>query len=119
MLTYEVPQPRWADFLFALALQHREEQVRVEVDGESLGEQPLGEHLALVDISLEEKGSARGSIALTLASEDTELSHRIAAPTRLYVEETDSGELVCLDIEDGERRKTLVAFEPSTHSQTL
>ncbi|MCI0572584.1 MAG: DUF5335 domain-containing protein [Myxococcaceae bacterium] len=118
MQTREIPQNQWSDFLYTVAEQHRDARVRVEVDGKDIGEQPLGEDLALVDIELEKKGSAKGDISLTFGTKGGgEMEHRILMPDHVYAEETDSGELAVLDIEDRGKHKTLVTFELSPQSQ--
>jgi Family of unknown function (DUF5335) len=64
-----------------------------------------------VEISVEEKGSDAGAIEVTVGRPGQELTHRIARPEHVWAEESDSGELECLDIEDADHVKTLIYFE--------
>jgi hypothetical protein len=86
--------------------------VIVRVEGQEVGDQVLAEHVPLVGISVEKKGSEANAIELTLAHRDQRsLNHMIQSPEHVYVEESANGEVVCLDIEDRARVKTLVFFE--------
>ena len=110
MQTREIPQDGWKEFLTSLSEAHRDEEVRVEVDGQALGEQPLVEGLTLMGVSMDPKGSLAGSIDVHVNTRGGVLDHRIEKPEHLWVEEDDRGELACLDIEDQEQVKTLIFF---------
>jgi hypothetical protein len=110
--TREIPRDVWSDYLTLLSGMTRSQWVRIEVASSYFGEQPLAQRLPLVDISFVEKGSGEGSIEVTVGRPGEEVTHRIMHPERIYADESESGELECLDIEDGERTKTLIFFEP-------
>ncbi|HSP81877.1 MAG TPA: DUF5335 family protein, partial [Myxococcaceae bacterium] len=86
--------------------------VRIQAESPELGEQTMADHLPLVDIAFAEKGSDRGAIEITVGQPGEEITHRISHPEKVYAEESESGELECLDIEDEEHVKTLIYFEP-------
>lgn len=109
--TREIPRAGWAEYLSLLSSIERDHPVRIEASSEDIGGQVMAHHLPLVDITLEEKGSDRGSIEVTVGQPGEEITHRIARPDHLYAEETESGELECLDIEDADHVKTLIYFE--------
>jgi hypothetical protein len=110
--TREIPREGWADYLSLLSSIERDHTVRIQADGPDIGEQTMADHVPLVDISLEEKGSERGTIEITVGRPGEEITHRIAHPDKLYAEESESGELECLDIEDEDHVKTLIYFQP-------
>jgi Family of unknown function (DUF5335) len=110
--TREIPREVWSDYLTLLSGMTRSQWVRIEAASSYFGEQPLAQRLPLVDISFVEKGSDRGAIEITVGRPGEEITHRIFKPERIYADESESGELECLDIEDAEGTKTLMFFEP-------
>jgi hypothetical protein len=110
--TREIPREVWSDYLTLLSGITRSQWVRIEAASTDIGEQPLAQRLPLIDINLVEKGSGRDAIEITVGRPGEEITHRIFHPDHLYADESESGELECLDIEDAERTKTLIFFEP-------
>lgn len=114
--TREIPREKWSDYLSRVARTERDHIVRIEAAGRDLGDQPIAKDLPLRDIELEQKGSDKGAIEVSvkLGQPGEEFTHRILKPDHIYVEEKDSGELECLNIEDKDHLKTLIYFkEPS------
>lgn len=109
--TREIPRERWADYLLLLSTVERDQQVRIQAEGPELGDQPVAWNLPLVEIFVEEKGSEEGAIEVTVGHPGEEFTHRIARPVHVWAEESDNGELECLDIEDEDHVKTLIYFE--------
>ena len=109
--TREIPREVWSDYLTLLSSIERDHRVRLEANGPDLGEQRLAS-LPLVDISVEEKGSDEGAIEVTVGRPGEEITHRILHPEHVWAEESDSGDIECLDIEDSDHVKTLIYFEP-------
>lgn len=109
--TREIPREGWADYLFLLSTVERDQQVRIQAGGPELGDQTVVWDLPLVEISVEEKGSETGAIEVRVGRPGEELTHRIPHPEHVWAEESDSGELECLDIEDADHVKTLIYFE--------
>ena len=110
--TRAIPREVWFDYLTLLGEMTRNQWVRIEAVSADIGEQPLAQRLPLIDIALVEKGSGRGAIEITVGRPGEEITHRIFHPGRIYADESESGELECLDIEDEGRTKTLIFFEP-------
>jgi hypothetical protein len=109
--TREIPEEQWSTYLDTLTREAQSQCVRIEIDDASLGDQPLGQHLPLVEIGLERKGAAHGSIEITLGTPDGEITHRTPPPRHLYAVEGSNGRVAVLDVEDGEGAKTLIYFE--------
>lgn len=108
--TREIPKESWAQYLGHIGQMTRGLPVRVELVGPELGAQTLAKTLPLQGIDLIPKGTFQGSIELDLGREG-EVDHRVIQPRRLFAEETEGGELECLEIEDAEANKTLIHFE--------
>jgi hypothetical protein len=111
--TREIPREVWADYFTLLSGIARSQCVRIEADSTDIGEQQLAQRLPLIDISFVEKGSSRDAIEVTVGRPGEEITHRIFHPDRIYADESESGELECLDIEDSEHTKTIIFFEPT------
>jgi hypothetical protein len=111
--TREVPREVWSDYLTLLSSITQAQCVRIEAGSMQLGEQPLAQRLPLVDIAFEEKGSGKGTVEVTVGRPGEEITHRIPHPGHIYADESESGELECLAIEDDEHTKTLIFFEPN------
>lgn len=109
--TREIPRDGWFDYLLLLSTIERDQQVRILAAGPELGDQTVAWNLPLVEISVEEKGSDAGAIEVTVGQPGEEFTHRILRPEHVWAEESDSGELECLDIEDADHVKTLIYFE--------
>ena len=110
--TREIPREGWSDYLTLLSSIERDHWVRIEMETPDNGEQTLTSRLPLVDISVETKGSGAGTIEVTVGRPGEEITHRIPNPDHLYAEESEDGELECLDIEDAGHLKTHIYFEP-------
>lgn len=116
MATREIPREDWARYLGMLSRRKAEQPVSVRVEGAEIGDQMLAECMPMVGISLEEKGSESDAIELTLAFSggESNLTHQIACPEKVFVKEDEAGEAQVLDIEDRARVKTLVFFDSWT-----
>ncbi|MDB5097802.1 MAG: hypothetical protein JWM80_2223 [Cyanobacteria bacterium RYN_339] len=111
MHTREIPKPNWGHYLEALGNHKAYQPVRVQVEGETLGAQPLAESMPLVGISVEAKGSRKDAIELTLGGPGQgDFTHLIEHPAHLWVEEDEHGEVQAIDIEDELKIKTLIFF---------
>lgn len=117
--TREIPKEGWEDYLALLSNIERDHWVRIETNSSEMGEQPLAERLPLVEIGLEKKGSDQGAIEIIAGRPGDEITHRILKPDHIYAEESDSGDLECLDIEDSDRVKTLIYFEQPMASEEV
>jgi hypothetical protein len=110
--TREIPREAWVDYLTLLSSIERDHRVRIEAEGPDVREQTMTDSLPLVDISVEEKGSAQGAIEVTVGRPGEEITHRILHPEHVRAEESESGEIECIGIEDADHLKTLIYFEP-------
>lgn len=114
MRSLEIPRERWSAFVRTFNRVLGERPVRVEVVGRPLGDQEMAQTLPFHGIDYDSKGSERGTLTITVGGESGEVVHRIIGPTRLYLGQTDGGEIEWLAVEEtGEAGdvKTLVHFE--------
>ena len=119
--TREIPRDGWGAYLEGLNRHAHGHAVRIETESTELGVQRMAESVPLRTITLEPKGSAKGSIAVEVGRIGEELTHWVGHAAHLYVEEDESGEPAVLDIESEPEGKTLIFFqktderEPTRH----
>lgn len=109
--TIDIGQERWPSFLKMLERMADGRLVRLEVARRELGDQEMGRRLPLVDLDLEEKGSERGRILITVGSDRGELTHVIEAPTRMAVGVNEADEPQWLAIDEHGEATTILHFE--------
>ncbi len=112
--TIEVPKENWSVFLNELNRQTGGRPVRIEVENMELGSQEMARHLPLQEISFETKGSDHGSIQIRVGydtGDAGELTHWVMNASKLYIQENDSGQVECVEIETSDGGKTLVYSE--------
>lgn len=109
--TLEIPKERWNDYLSALSNRECRHPVSIKIEGRDVGDQTLADHLPLVGISCEVKGSMHDAIEITVGNHDQPVTHYVASPAKVYVEEAANGAVQCLDIEDSAQIKTLIFFD--------
>jgi hypothetical protein len=109
--TIEIPKEGWTSYLDALNRRAAGHPVRVELEDVEVGSQEVARLLPLQEIGFEARGSARGSIDIRVGFDSGELLHRVARPARVFVEQDEDGELLCMEIESEDGAKTLVWSE--------
>lgn len=109
--TIEIPRENWAVCFERLGRQAQTYPVRIEVENQDIGDQEMARRLPLVGIDLETKGSEVGDIEVTVGDADQNFMHHIDGPTRVYLMVNDSGNIDCIEIEDGAEGKTIIFFD--------
>jgi hypothetical protein len=108
----EVPRDRWEDLLEALAEQHRDDSVRVEIVGRNRGRQALVDDSPLMGLGMDRAGSDSGAIDIVLGRGHEVFDHRILHPRHLYFREDLGRGSARLAVEDDENNRTLIFFSP-------
>jgi len=109
-----IEKDQWKSFLDEFSKRNQMRATRLEVVGE-LGDQEEAEHLPLVGVSFETKGTAAGSIEIILGGESPEderrVDHIISNVQRIAPLIGVTGVEDGLGFEDQEGGKTLLLFE--------
>jgi len=114
--TQEVPGATWDACLLALSGQMWGRPVRVWVEHPDLGHQLLVDHMPLYGMSLIKKGAEKRAIELSFneaQSQSHHLTHLITAPARIYLQESDTAQPICLWIDSLDGSNTLIGFDLS------
>ncbi len=113
MALQQLPQDQWAGFFDALSRQYESGGVSIDVRGDDLPPQEAVSPQPFLGISYETKGSGAGRIDIMFGGgEDANVSHTVASPVTVLVEENTPPEqvqMIQIDAEEGEPT-TIVRF---------
>ena len=108
MQTMKIPPEAWVRRLNEFTKIHEEWVVSLDVVGPDLGAQPQIDSLPLIGVSAD-RVNHDGTIAVSVAQPaGGHLTHIIEAVTHIYIERTDEGADVALDIESADGTKTIL-----------
>jgi hypothetical protein len=111
MPTQEIPRDEWPSFFDRFTQQHEGWLASLEVFAPEIGAQQEARDLPLEGISTTAKGSQSQTIAISLGkSAEDHITHTIAEPTRLWLEQTSQLANAALEIESADEVKTLLRF---------
>jgi len=111
MQTREIPRDEWVAFFDSFSRQHEGWLVRLEVFGSDIGAQIEAEELPLQGISAELKGDGEDTISIIIGeAPEQHVTHSIAAPAHVRLEETEQGAHEALQIETTDGNTTLLRF---------
>jgi hypothetical protein len=106
-----VQPPRWPQALAEFSALHEGWLVSVDVIDPAIGAQPEVREIPLIGVAVEPH-RAGGLITIAAASRDGEqITHTIHSPTRVWIERTDQGADVAMQIESAEGRKTILRLK--------
>ena len=120
MQTLEIQPARWSRALEEFSVIHEGWLVSVDVISPSLGAQPELANLPLMGV-VAEVGSTRGAVVTIAAGmlDGQQITHTINAPTRIYIERTDQGADVAMEIEAADGTKTILRLKTPVHAETV
>ncbi len=111
MPTQEIPRDEWTTFFDTFTQQHEGWLASLEVFAPDIGAQQEARDLPLEGISTTAKDSESQTIAISLGKNPGDhITHTIAAPTRLWLEQTSQLANAALEIESADEVKTLLRF---------
>ena len=111
MQTQEIPRGEWQTFFDSFSRQHEGWLVTLELLGSEIGAQQQGRELALAGVSLSSGGAEPETISIDLGiTPDKRVSHAITQPTHVWLEKTEQGANVALQIESADGTKALLRF---------
>ena len=111
MTTQEIPRDDWSQFLDKFSRQHEGWLTTLEVFATDLGAQVEVRERPFEGITLASSVNGPEAIAISLGkSPEDHLTHTIAKPKRVWLEQTSAGANVALEIESQDETKTLLRF---------
>jgi hypothetical protein len=111
MPTQEIPRDEWTTFFDTFSQQHEGWIASLEVFSPDAGAQQEARDLPLEGISTTAKDRELETIAISLGNTpEDHVTHMIAKPTRLWLEQTSQRANAALEIESADEIKTLLRF---------
>ena len=119
MHTIEVRREQWAETLQAFTLMHEGWLVSLDVLSPEIGAQPEIRDMPLLGVVAEPRD--RGdTISISAARSAVDhVTHTVHAPCRVWIERTDEGADVALQIESADGTKTILRFRTAALPETV
>ena len=119
METVEIPREEWIRRLNEFTAIHEGWLVSLDILGVELGAQPEIDNLPLLGVSAD-RVNHDGTIVVSVAlSRNEHFTHIIEAVTRIYLERTDDGAEVALQIESADGTKAILRFRATALPETV
>jgi hypothetical protein len=116
MANREIPRGQWTAFFNSFSLQHRPRRGAAWRADSQL----LVRALPLLGIAVDLKGSEAGSFLITLGkTSEGHWRHRIVAPARVRLKETQAGAVEAVEIASTGGETTLVQFHSAVLPETV
>ena len=111
MKTKEIPKKDWTEFFDSFSRKHEGWLVNLEIFSPEIGAQVEQRELALEGIT-DERDETDGNtiVIMTGVKPDDHITHSIARPTQVSLEQTDEGADAALAIKSGDGATTLLKF---------
>lgn len=111
MQTKEIPQTEWTGFFDSFSRKHEGWLVNLEIFGPEIGAQVEHRALALEGITGEwDEVAGHTIMIMTGVKPDDHVTHSIARPTAVSLEQTDEGADAALAIKSNDGTTTLLRF---------
>jgi Family of unknown function (DUF5335) len=111
MPTQEIPRDEWKSFFDKFTQQHEGWLASLEIFAPDVGAQQEALDLPLEGISTTAKENGPQTIAISLGkTPEDHVTHTIADPMRLWLEQTSQRANAALEIESADEVKTLLRF---------
>ena len=111
MPTQEIPRKEWNNFFDSFSRQHEGWLATLEVFGGEIGAQEAGHELPFEGVSVAAEKGKRQDIAISVGKTvEDHISHTIVNPVHVWLEQTDGGADVALEIESEDETKALLRF---------
>lgn len=111
----QIERDRWKDYLTEFGRSNELRPARLEILSDEFGANEKAQHLPLIGISYEEKGSDAGDVLITLGGANAEdgrhVTHTIRAATAVAARDGDDGRADALEIIGADGEKAILAFE--------
>ena len=120
MATKEIPRPEWNSFFNAFSRQHEGWLATLEVFAPDVGAQEEAHELPLEGVSIASGNEAAETIAISLGKDPADhITHIIAKPEHVWLEQTSEGANAALEIESADGTKTLLRFRSALPSEMV
>ena len=108
--TKKVEQENWLEFFSIFSNGNRGRLIAIEVEDMTSGDQPIADALPLLAIDYDpvNKGD---DLVVTTGKEEVDYSHTISAPAEVWEAQDDNGEVIALEVINGDGARTIITFK--------
>lgn len=99
----------WPAFADQFSLDNQGRFVSIETVGQGLGGERLAENIPLMAVDFDPEN--QGTILITVNRDDEIFTHTIAAPKAIWLEGTEDGKALALEVVAADGSRTLLRFE--------
>jgi hypothetical protein len=119
MQTVEIPRVGWGPTLDEFTAIHEGWLVSLDMLGPEIGAQPEIDNLPLIGVSADPI-DRNGAITISAGRSATEhMTHTIRGASRLFIERTEDGADVALQIESDDGSKVILRFRAAALPETI
>lgn len=120
MATKEIPRDEWTTFLDSFSRQHEGWLATLELLGPDIGAQQEARNLPFEGITATSTEDESQGITINLGkTAQDHVTHTIAEPTHVWLEQTSQGANAALEIESADQIKTLLRFRSSLPAEMV
>ena len=120
MQTRQIPKNEWPAFFDRFSRQHQGWLVKLEILNPDLGAQIEEKGLVLAGLTDEWDEAGRNTIMIMAGNEpDDHVTHSIASPTEVSLEQTDEGADAALSIKSADGTTALLSFRAAVLPETV
>lgn len=116
--TIEVPRENWATALKEFSTMHAGWLVSMDVLSTTIGAQPEVTNLPLVGVTFEPANAGTMTVAVARSTSD-HLTHAIRRPRHVWIERTEAGADVALEVESEDGAKTILRFKTAALPESV
>ena len=119
MQTVEILPARWPQALAEFSAMHEGWLISVDILTEAMGAQPEIHNLPLTGVVAERQKTGDTITIAAGRSEAGQITHTIHSPTRVWIERTDDGADVAMQIESAEGTTTILRLNTPARPETV
>lgn len=105
----QINRADWLAFADQFSQDNEGRPVSIEVVSQALGEERLAENIPLMALDFDPEN--QGAILITVNRDDEIFTHTIAAPKAIWLERTEDGWALALEVVAGDDSRTILRFE--------
>jgi hypothetical protein len=109
-LSKSIPQAQWGKFFDQFSGDHRGRHIAIEIIDPELGDEELIKNAPLLSM-IYDRPDKGNNLAIEVGKDEMTYGHTIDSPKEISTGENSNSEIVAIQIEDADGRKTLIKLE--------
>lgn len=117
-LSKSIPQSQWEKFFDQFSSDHRGRHIEIEIVDPEFGDEELIKNAPLLSM-IYDRPDKGDNLAIEVGKNEMTYGHTIDSPKEISTGENSNKEIVAIQIEDANGRKTLIKLEAAIASNSL